>query len=82
MTRMKNKMEKIYSCKRCLFQTDRKFNWITHLASNKHRGICKPPRQYTCHSCKYTTLNNSNFHKHCRTKRHIENHCEPVGVVT
>lgn len=66
------KKTKTYECQRCSFNTDRKFNWTTHVKSNKHRGIRKPRREYACHKCNYTTLDNSNYHKHCRTKKHGE----------
>ena len=56
-------------CGQCAFMTDCKFNWTTHLNCNKHRGIRQPRRQYMCHWCNYRTLDNSNSHKHCRTRK-------------
>ncbi|AYV82906.1 MAG: hypothetical protein Hyperionvirus3_52 [Hyperionvirus sp.] len=59
----------MYICSCCIFKTNNKTKYARHLDSIRHKkkiaGEVKM-EYYQCDKCRYTCVNNSNFHKHMK----------------
>jgi uncharacterized Zn-finger protein len=74
---------KIYKCEFCLYQTNNKAHYKTHLYTNSHKRIVetndkqeinknKENTIFECEICKYKAKTKSNINRHYLSNKHMK----------